>query len=246
MSDFQTKEDAIDVAVLMNQAPAVTATIIDEAVLPAIETEKPVGPVTGKQEEVAHKADPSALSAWVDDLREYADDHRGNAKAAEILDRIASLDLDDLAEVARHHLKDDVSAEDEQTGIVNDFHADTALEGAALEVREPGAEAAAAAAVDADYLPVARKPFVDEYDGMPDGGSGGGGGGGGGLPTDDGGGGDGDATPAKPADKAPPPSLSSRVAKALGLKPKADKPDKPDKSESSDKPRDPKKRDGAD
>lgn len=246
MSDFQTKEDAIDVALLMQQEPAVATTIVEEAILPAIETEKPVGPVTPHQEEVAHKADPSALSAWVDDLREYADDHRGDPKAAEILDRIASLDLDDLQEVARHHLKDDVSAEDEQTGMVNDFHADTAIEGAALEVHEPGADGAGAAAADADYIPGKGKPFVDEYDGMPDGGSGGGGGAGGGLPIDDGGGGDGDA-PAKPEDKAPPPTISQRVAKALGIKPKADKPaEKSDKADKTDKPRDPKKRDGAD
>src|SRR5205823_4623599 len=73
--------------------------------------------------------------------------------------------IDDLAAEERERALGDITANDEQEGMVADFHADLALEGAAVAVPEP----------DDHYL----KPAADAPNPYIDSDLGGGGGGGG-------------------------------------------------------------------
>jgi hypothetical protein len=220
MSDFQTKEDAADVAMLMSQQHDVAATIVEENVVPAVLEEPVKGPTPDIAPEIDHKPDPSALAAWMDDLSEYADKHRGEEKAAKLLDKIASGELDDLHQVNREHFKDDIDAVDEQKGYTPNWIADSALEGAAVDVHDPNS-----AANDVVPKPAAVDPLG--FNGG-DGGGGGGGGGwpGGGLPEE-----------ASSADPAEPPPAADKPDKPKGAVGKLvdkvlrreDKPDKPKK-----------------
>lgn len=200
MSDFRTKEDSLHVEALLAQEESVKATLVEDQLLPALREEPVLGPVPDIRPEIHGVPDVSALAHWMDDLKEYGDGHRGEEKPSTLLDSMTTHELDDLQQVTREHLKDDIDAVDEQQGYAPNFIADSALEGAGVGLHDKGDSAAN----DLLPKPVAVDPLG--YNGG-DGGGGGGGGGswpGGGLPEE--------ASSADPAE--PPPT---------------DKPDKPDK-----------------
>lgn len=219
--------------------------IIENELAPALQSqfqEEPAqGPLPKQAPELDKKApDPSALAAWVDDISDYGDAHQGDVKASELLDKLASGALDDEQGAARAHLKEDVTADIEQKGMVMDFHADSALEGAALDTPSP--EQKEEQKVDDDGMPLrARRTGLgddddddDEEFGGGDGPPGGLGGSGAGQPGDD---------PRKAknekADDKKPDDKKPDKAKPDDKKPEAKQPAKP-----ADKKPDDKKRDG--
>jgi hypothetical protein len=157
--DFERKAELIEL--LAEQDRDVTSMVV-ETELPMIEHDEPApGPVPARAAE-RDKPDETALSAWVDDLQEYERAHAGDSDAVELVDQLKSALLDDLAAGERERKHGDVTAADEQEGVVADFHADLAIEGAALEVRDPD---------DGYLLPVAVRPpaYIDsEYGGGGD------------------------------------------------------------------------------
>ncbi len=220
MPVFEEKPELLE---LTAQAKEVQQTIIESEVLPNVAEEHPLGPTPDIAPEIHHKPDPGALRQWIDDLQEFADKHRGNAEAAKLLDKIESGELDDLEHVHREHLKEDVDAGDEQKGMVLDFHADSALEGAALDTHKPTAN---------ELMPLPTPPVIldDERGGGGDGG--GGGGWPGGPPVGGENEGDGDAAdkpddPGKPQEKGALGKLVGKIGRAL----KSDKPETSDKVE---------------
>jgi len=222
--DRETKDE---VAQLAFQNKDVRATIIESDVVPAMQEEHPLGPTPDQAPDIDHKPDPSALAAWMDDLSDFGDSHRGDVEASEVLDKIASGAIDDVQGTARGHFKDDVNAYVEQKGMVPDFHADSALEGAAVAEGQPATEAV-------DFIVPARRRIAID-DGAGEGGGGGGGGGGGtppgGTPPDDG-------EPAEPADDGKP---DKKQAKAAAKPPPANPPEPAPKAPPK---KDDKKRDG--
>jgi hypothetical protein len=221
--DRETKDE---VAQLAFQDKDVRATIIESELVPAVQEEPEHGPTPDMAPEINHAPDPSALAAWMDDLSEFGDSHRGDVQASEVLDKLASGALDDVQGTARGHYKDDVNADVEQKGMVPDFHADSALEGAAIAEGQP------APVADLIVPPARKRTALD--DGAGDGGGGGGGGGGGtppgGTPPDDG-------EPAEPADDDKPDKKPAKAA----AKPPPAKPAEPPKAPPK---KDDKKRDG--
>jgi len=166
MSGFQTKQEELQVDKLLDQDQNVIDTIIEEDVAPHLRDEPVLGPTPDITPELNHAADPSALRHWLDDLSDYADQHRSEEKGAALLDEIACNALDELAQKAKDHKKEQIDATDEQVGLVTNFIADSALEGAAQEVRQPDAP------VEIDDI----KPIIDDGEWGMNGGGGGGGG----------------------------------------------------------------------
>ncbi len=213
--------------------------IVEQELAPAIhaqfQEEPEQGPVPKLAADIAKPPDPSALAAWIDDIGEYTDSHRGDPKATELMDKLASGALDDVLGTARGHLKDDVTPAMEQKGMINDFHADSEIDGGALDTHQAEEEEK-----DDDGMPLRNKKAGHGDDDDDDGGDGGGGGGGGtgGPPA----GGPGDGAPGEPGDPKDPKKKAAD-AKAAD---KDKKPDKPaDKPADKDKAkRDDKKRDG--
>ena len=178
-SDYSSKQDDLHVEHLLDQEKNVKATIVEDQLVPALREEPLLGPVPDIRPEIDGAPDVSALAHWMDDLSEYGDDHLGETKPSTLLDQITTHELDETAEVMRAHLKDDVEADDEQQGMVPDFHADTKLEGAAIAVPP-------ASPFEDFFIPAT--PSLDPlgYNGG-DGGGGGGTGAGGWPPTEGGG-----------------------------------------------------------
>ena len=166
MSGFQTKQEELQVDKLLDQDQNVVDTIIEEDVAPHLRDEPLLGPTPDITPELNHAADPSALRHWLDDLSEYADQHRGEAKAAELLDEIACNALDELAQKAKDHRNAELEAGDEQSGFISDFVPDSAIEAAAMDTHKPDAP------VEIDDV----KPVIDDGDWGLNGGGGGAGG----------------------------------------------------------------------
>jgi hypothetical protein len=136
--------------------------------------------------------------------------------------------------MARDHLKDQSDAADEQTGLVTNFIADSALEGAGVEVPEKGA--------DEDYI-VRAAPAVDPL-GFNGGGGGGGGGGAGGWPGsegigDEGSNDEGDGDEGKPEEKQEKGRIGKLVDKVLKRDTAEQKPQTKPDPKAPEKPKKP-------
>lgn len=169
MTDWTTKQDDLQVAALLDQDQSVKATLVEDQLLPALREEPVVGPVPDIRPEIHGTPDVSSLAAWMDDLKEYGDQHRGEEKPATLLDSITTHELDELAELAKDHKEAEIDAADEQVGLVPNFIADSALEGAAVAVPD-------GSGIEGDYFAPAESGF--DPLGYNGGGSGGGSGGG--------------------------------------------------------------------
>ena len=149
--DFERKVDVE--ALLSEQDPDVTSLVVEGESAQTFQEEPAPGPTPAKEPERG-KPDESALAAWMDDLREFETSHKGDTESVEIVDKLRSALFDDLAAGERERALGDITANDEQHGMVADFHADLALEGAGLAVPEP----------DDHYLKFAAdapNPYID-------------------------------------------------------------------------------------
>ena len=131
--DFERKAELE--GLLAKQEPEMQEAVLDSEAAPQLAQEEPLGPVPAKAPE--EKPDESALSAWMDDLDDFEREHAGDSESVEAVDKLKSAMLDDLAAGERERMFGDVGANEEQHGMVADFHADLALEGSALAVPEP-------------------------------------------------------------------------------------------------------------
>lgn len=238
--EFEEKPDVKELV----QDDKLDHSIIENELVPALQAqfqeEPALGPVPKQTPELDKKApDPSALAAWMDDLSDYGDAHLGDVKATELLDKLASGSLDDQQGAARAHFKEDVTADMEQKGMVMDFHADSAIEGGALDTPSPDQKEEQK--VDDDGMPLKNKRAGHGDDDDDDDIGGGGGGPPGGWP----GGGGGDGNEGKGDGEADDPK-KPKDKKADDKKPDKPKPDdkKPDPKKPESKKPDDKKRDG--
>src|SRR4029077_15832275 len=133
--DFERKAELTEL--LAEQERDVSAIVV-EPELPAILDDEPApGPVPAHAAD-RDKPDEAALSAWVDDLQDF---ERAAARDRTSVERGAarrSARRDDRGARERERMRGEVTAADEQEGLVADFHADLAIEGAAMEGRDPG------------------------------------------------------------------------------------------------------------